>query len=247
MTSVEAGVDMFARYAEAPNRLGYCGPAEAATLRSGSRDEIARAARQFTGVWPYLRVLAEMTGIADPLDHQVVDAYWIGGGLGAQVDPREFARRLLAIVAPQAGHYWAHLTEDLVDEAAPNHCFHVLGVYPWTRLLGRTPGIPAEQGPLSILDHCRIAWATVVSTDGVTAEVSGPRLRFGDGALSLTDPVTRSVQLWPGLGDLAPGDVVAVHWDRVCDRLDPDRRDRLEAHTVRQLEVTNRRLRNRAS
>ena len=41
------------------------------------------------------------------------------------------------IIGPQAGRYWSHLTPELGHEAAANHCFHVFGVYPWTRFLGR--------------------------------------------------------------------------------------------------------------
>ena len=37
---------MFARYAYAPNALGYCGPPLGATLRDGSVDEVRRAATQ---------------------------------------------------------------------------------------------------------------------------------------------------------------------------------------------------------
>jgi hypothetical protein len=52
------GAEMFARYAHAPNALGYCGPPLGATLRDGSVDEVRRAATKFSGAWPYLRVLS---------------------------------------------------------------------------------------------------------------------------------------------------------------------------------------------
>ena len=153
---------MFARYAHAPNALGYCGPPLGATLRDGSVEEVRRAATQFSGAWPYLRVLAKMTGISDPLDYRLVESYWLGGGVGANLDAGEFFDALLAIIGPQAGQYWSHLTPDLAGEAAGNHCFHVFGVYPWTRFLGR--GL--DEQPLSVLDNCRITWGTVLSRDG---------------------------------------------------------------------------------
>ncbi|MGB8387106.1 DUF6390 family protein, partial [Mycobacterium sp.] len=65
---------MFARYAYAPNALGYCGPPLGATLRDGSVEEVRRAATRFSGAWPYLRVLSRLTGIADPLDHRLVES-----------------------------------------------------------------------------------------------------------------------------------------------------------------------------
>ena len=158
---------MFARYAHAPNALGYCGPPLGATLRDGSVEEVRRAATQFSGAWPYLRVLAKMTGISDPLDYRLVESYWLGGGVGANLDAGEFFDALLAIIGPQAGQYWSHLTPDLAREAAGNHCFHVFGVYPWTRFLGRG----MDEQPLSVLDNCRIAWGTVLSRHGDGVEV----------------------------------------------------------------------------
>ena len=60
------GAEMFARYAHAPNALGYCGPPLGATLRDGSVEDVRLAATKFSGAWPYLRVLSVLTGIADP-------------------------------------------------------------------------------------------------------------------------------------------------------------------------------------
>ena len=236
------GAEMFARYACAPNQLGYCGPHDTGLLMGASRDEIERAARQFTGAWPYLQVLSLLTGISDPLDHRVVDSYWLGGGIGAALDPHSVTTELLDIIAPQAGQYWSHLTDDLVDEAAPDHCFHVFGVYPWSRLLGTG----ADEHPLSVLDNCRISWGTVVSTDGTTAVVSAPRLRWDRLALSLSAPEDRSAEA-ASRGDIAVriGDLVALHWGQVCDRLTPEQVARLKDSTARQLEATNRRLRRR--
>ena len=58
------GAEMFARYAYAPNQLGYCGPHDSRLL-TGSREEIEKAARQFTGAWPYLEVLSRGLGVMD--------------------------------------------------------------------------------------------------------------------------------------------------------------------------------------
>jgi len=42
------------------------------------------------------------------------------------------------------------------------------------------------------------------------------------------------------VGDVAPGDVVAVHWDWACDRLDPSDLARLTRSTRRELGIANR-------
>lgn len=231
---------MFARYAYAPNALGYCGPPLAATLRDGSAAEVRAAAARFSGAWPYLCVLSALTRIADPLDRRLVESYWLGGGVGAGVDPADFHAALLDIIGPQAGRYWSHLTPDLAREAAPNHCFHVFGVYPWTRFLGR------GEHPLSVLDNCRISWGTVVSRAGDAVEVSRRALAWDGRSLTLTQPSVRVLDVWADgyspVPDVAVGDEVAVHWGRLCGRLQPGQVRALADSTDRQLEVTGWRL-----
>lgn len=236
------GAEMFARYAYAPNQLGYCGPPEAATLRGGSAEEVREVAKRFSGAWPYLQVLSRMTGIADPLDYRLVESYWLGGGVAADLDPQEFAAALLAVIGPRAGHYWSHLTADLGAEAAGNHCFHVFGVYPWSRLLGRG----MDEHPLRVLDSCRITWATVLSRDGDHVDVEARQLVWDGHEFGLSEPSERRLDIWEdgysAVPDAAVGDEVAVHWDRLCGRLSLDQVSALEDSTARQLQLTNNRL-----
>lgn len=236
------GAEMFARYAYAPNALGYCGPPLGATLRDGSVADVRAAARKFSGAWPYLRVLSRLTGIADPLDYRLVEAYWLGGGVGADVEPGRFFDELLAIIGPQAGRYWSHLTPELAHEAAGNHCFHVFGVYPWTRFLGR--GL--DEHPLSVLDSCRVTWATVVSRTGDAVEVSRQSLIWDGEALALAAPSSQLLDVWAdgysAVPDVSVGEEVAVHWGRLCGRLQPEQVVALAESTHRQLRVTNQRL-----
>jgi hypothetical protein len=233
---------MFARYAHAPNALGYCGPPLGATLRDGSVNEVRKAATKFSGAWPYLQVLAKMTGISDPLDHRLVESYWLGGGVGANLDPGEFFDALLAIIGPQAGHYWSHLTPDLAREAAGNHCFHVFGVYPWTRFLGRG----MDEQPLSVLDNCRITCGSVLSRIGGQVDVMCQGLAWDGRALTLSQSSARRLDVWAdgysAMPDVAAGDEVALHWGRLCGRLQSDQIQALAESTDRQLRLTNQRL-----
>jgi hypothetical protein len=236
---------MFARYAYAPNALGYCGPPLGAALRDGAVEEVRSAATKFSGAWPYLQVLSTMTGIADPLDYRLVESYWLGGGVGAGLDPDEFVDELLGIIGPQAGRYWSHLGPDLATEAAANHCFHVFGVYPWSRLLGLNGG-SVDEHPLSVLENCRITWGTVLSRDGDDVEVSCRRLVWDGRALDLSEPSARLLDVWAdgysAVPDVAVGDAVAIHWGRLCGRLQPEQIRVLADTTTRQLGVTNQRL-----
>lgn len=233
---------MFARFAYAPNRLGYCGPAETSALRTDSEDRVRAAARRFTGAWPYLLVMSRMTGIADPLDRRLVESYWLGGGVGAELDPAGFVRELLAVIGPAAGNYWQYLSEySLAGEAAANHCFHVFGIYPWTRFLGR-----GGDQPLRVLDCCRIGWGTVSARYGDELTVARRRLYFDGNRLFLGASEPVPVPVWEdgfsAVPAAAPGQLVALHWDRLCGPLTRAQARTLAATTARQLRVTNRRL-----
>ena len=249
------GAWIFARYAYAPNKLGFCGPAETAALaaagaaRIGSDADVRAVARRFSGAWPYLQVMAQLTGIADPLDRRIVESYWLGGGVGAQISPRDFGAHLLALIGPQAGSYWSHLNSELLGEAAGNHCFHVFGVYPWSRLLTAHGDADAEgtvNEPLRVLDNCRIRWGTVVARDSEEVELMSRRLTWDGYRLGLGEPTIERAQVSVDglsfLPDVAPGDLVALHWDWLSDRLHPSQVETLEASTLRQLEATNLRL-----
>ena len=244
-----AGQRLFARYAYAPNHLGYCGPSDSASLAElastgRTAGDVRSIASRFSGAWPYLCVLAEITGIDDPLDEEVVRAYWTGSPLLDEVDRARFWRELLdRIAAAGAGRYWAHLTPALLPEAMPTHGFHVFGVYPWTRLLAPAPA----PGPaLHVLDSCRIRWGRVTSVDGDHAVVRGRRLAWDGQALRLGEETEDSVRLTEAgrafVTDVSPGDWLAVHWDLACDRLAVDELWQLRRWTDWQLAATNLRL-----
>ncbi|MFC4945114.1 DUF6390 family protein [Pseudonocardia sp. GCM10023141] len=225
------GVEMFARYAHAPNALGFCGPASGLGTGDG---EVRAAAKRFSGAWPYLQVLARLTGTADPLDERLVEAYWLGRELG--IARTAFGAELLAVIGPQAGHYWTHLTPELLATGSPDHGFHVFGVYPWSRLLGSG----MDEQALRVLDSCRIRWGLVISCDGAGIEVSTRHLTWDGTVLGLGDPAIERIAD-PRAG-VEVGERVALHWDRFCDLLTDDQVATLEASTLRELESTNRRM-----
>ncbi len=202
--------------------------------------DVPALARGFSGAWPYQQVLAELAGIEDPLDERVVRGYWTGNELTGSVGNVRFGRALLERIGPQAGHYWGHLTDDLLAEAAPTHAFHVFGVYPWSRLLGR--GIPE---PLNVLDSCRIGWAEVVAAEPERLLVRMRHLTYDDGLLALGPPVVerigRRIAGLTFIDDVRPGENVAVHWGFACDRLTAAELAHLQHWTDWQLEAFSRR------
>jgi hypothetical protein len=64
--------------------------------------------------------------------------------------------------------------------------------------------------------------------------------------LALSEPSPRVLDVWAdgycAVPDVTVGDDVAVHWGRLCGRLQPDQLRSLADSTRRQLRVTNARL-----
>lgn len=241
------GAWVFARYAYAPNRLGYCGPTRSGQLlrygATGTIDTDLRAlAREFHGAWTYMETMAELAGLDDPLDRRIVESYWLGGDLSPDIDASLLAKALLARITRQTGHYWAHLTPETLDSAAADHCFHVFAVYPWSRLLGPDH----YEQPLHVLDNCRIRWGTVLARHGDFLIVRSRHLTWDGYRLGLSQPqsekVAHAVTGQSFLPDVVPGDRVSMHWDWTCDRLSDHQVATLRAATLYQIEATNRRL-----
>jgi Family of unknown function (DUF6390) len=213
------GAVRFARYAYPPNELGYCGPAGAqAMLAPEASAEIERRARGFEGAWVYLELLAEAGGFADPLAEEVVEAYWVGGALLDLVPAEALVDRLEHRFRGQLGGTWRSARA----HACAHHSFQVFEVYPWAGLLreGRPPG-PA----LHVLDRCRIRTGEVLAVHGERAIVRTARLGWDGAALTALDEVTETAR-WSVDGSSlidppAVGDVVALHWDWVCEVLTP--------------------------
>jgi hypothetical protein len=239
---VSAG-PLFARYAYPPNALGYCGPPDPkALVEAGSPDasaeDLTSVARRFSGVWPYLELIASSNAIADPLDTRVVEAYWVGSELLEGIP----AQSLLEAIGshPDSGLGGAaQLREAAMAGGVAHHSFHVFAVYPWLALLRSGKREPA----LSVLDRCRIRWGRIEAVEGENVIVRSRPLGFDGRELVLLD--ARSEQACgsvDGVGfvdGLAAGDLVSLHWDWVCDRLESGALAHLEHFTARSLQAVN--------
>lgn len=220
------GAILFGRYAFPPNEKGYCGPARAGELlervsEGASGPALAEVARGFAGAWPYLEHIGECLGRA-PLDVAVVSTYWLGGPALARCGGAAFARSLEERFRPRLSRQEFERLEDGVrNGGTPHHSFHVFGVYPWVGLLQGGMG----DAPLEVLDRCRIRWGRVVSLDGEVAVVRSRHLEWDGRRLHLGPRTLETAQLrrdGHGLSrPVVPGDWVSLHWDWVCDRLDP--------------------------
>ncbi len=242
-----AGATLFARYAYPPNERGYCGPPDsAAMLQYGTAGVVDRGlaelAKGFVGAWPYLELISIATGIPDPLDRRVVEAYWLGNGLLDRIDMTLFGNSLVERFRRRAGTSWGFMAEAIPEGALPHHSFHVFGVYPWVGLLGSDRG----DTPLHVLQNCRIRWGQVVAIRGDEVDVMSRPLTWDGAALGFGQPIPETVRgSFNGVG-LAPGfaigDWVSLHWGWLCDRLSRRQLTNLHHFTVLQLNIVNRRV-----
>ena len=239
-----AGPVLFARYAYPPNALGYCGPGDPSALLGTATDGtdlagLSHLASRFEGAWPYLQLLAACSGIDDPLDRRVVEAYWIGNPLLACVPEPALAMSMSDRFEHRVGRRFEALVSAVPAGGVPQHSFHVFAVYPWLGLLRAGTDAPA----MEVLDRCRIRWGTVESVVGDSVVVTSRPLVF-DGshlALGAERPEVARCSI-EGIGfvtDLVPGDVVSLHWDWVCDRLSASGLGWLRYSTGRNLAAVN--------
>lgn len=240
------GPVLFGRYAFGPNRLGYCGPDEAEALlalaASGTDDgELRNLARGFEGAFPYLQLIAAANEIRDPLERDVVEAYWLGNGLTAAVRQRQLHRSVEERFRSRlATSDWRWLEAAVEVGARPVHAFHVLDVFPRVGLLRGE----AVHDVLATIDSCRIRWGRVEAVIGEQLIVSAVSLEQVDGKLRLASPRIETVSRWlDGTGfvdDIQPGEMVAIHWSWACDRLSSGQLHNLVAWTRLALWVANR-------
>lgn len=231
---MNSGALAFARFAWPPNLLGYCGPPGLAlfeALAAGASDGAIAAAPRFEGAWPYLEVIAASTGIGDPLDRRVVEAYWIGNELLRSVEPARLGDDLADRFRNRTGSGWERVARTVGAGAIAHHAFHVFVVYPWAGLLRTGPAEPA----MEVLERCSIRPGTVAGLEGDRALVSVRTLTWDGVAFGEGEEVDQWFRLGAdGIRVTLPsiGERVAVHWDWVCDRLDRMRERRLVKWTA---------------
>jgi hypothetical protein len=233
------GLRLFARFAFMPNHLGYCGAdvnAEImAYLRHDAADDgLRRHLRTFTGAYPYLQLIAESNGIADPFDARVVEAYWIGNDLLERVDWRLYARHLHERFR---GRVKAGTLDLLVGKppagARAHHSFHVFDV-------SFRAGLPHGD---AALDLCRIGWGTITAVEPGAFAVSYRPIVTAAGRLAFGEPQTQRVLRTLGeethLDGAGIGATLAFHWRWACMVLRPSQVAALERYTAGMMALAN--------
>jgi hypothetical protein len=239
------GPVLFARYAFPPNSHGFCGPADHGGFFefgvAGVDDGGLRAmAQQFAGAWPYLELIAGATGLSDPLDRRVVEAYWIGSPRLDRVGTRPVGNSMEDRFRHLTGAQFSSIAEGVLAGGVPHHSFAVFCIYPYTGLL--TDGRKAPHA-LTVLDRCRIRWGRVLAVQGDQVVVESQPLTWDGRSLRLgpsaTESVVQSVDGVGMVGTVEPGNWVSLHWEWVCDRLTEGQVGRLRRYTEHHLAIVN--------
>ncbi len=237
-----SGIPLGARFSLATNRLRYCGPEDAepllyrAIVRGRNLSAAGDALRKFEALEPYLAAIADKHG-RDPLDRDVVEAYWIGNELLDDFTRRDFVRileRLGRRGLPPA--VVRRLKDHLPERPMPHHAFHVTFV-----------GVGAVTGKVETtlvnMERCRPSWGFVVGLGESMLELEKPSLILDRGRFRIGENERTSVgydpKLMPGI---RPGDAVALHWDVPVVSLDASQLARLQAYTQRSLEASSEAL-----
>lgn len=239
--ATRAGMVRFIHYGFMPNRLGYCGPDQNNLLFqygvAGEADPgLPPVLTKFLGPLPYLRTIASAAGISDIFDDRVVEAYWIGNSLLDHVNARELDSTLRARFGRELSPKLMEMVAGKVPQGArPHHSFHVFDVW---RQVGRLEG-----NVLATMDNCRISWGRVTSVDGPNVRVDRQPLEMREGKLALGVVRPTSTQrLVEGKGfvhELAPGDLVSLHWGWVCEKISAQQALALEHFTGQHLALAN--------
>jgi hypothetical protein len=243
-----------ARYAFAPNKLKYCGPADknfqlfsyiAEDIEDQGLNELLG---DFAVMYPYLKLIAEENGIGDSFDERVVEAYWIGNELLEGVSLKSFWEHLMAGQRLKERFREKDLkwiVGKVPAGAKVHHSFHVFNV--WNRT-----GHEAKPHTVKTMDSCRISAGEILQKDqfsktnfqkNAKLQVKTDRLVYRDGKLGLERKVIKEVS-WR-LGDksfvksLQPGDWVTIHWGWVCEKVTRRQVKNLEKYTKWHLKLAN--------
>ncbi|MCH6468586.1 DUF6390 family protein [Sinomonas terrae] len=247
------GAQLFVRYAYPPNARGSCGPPDSDALlqygQSGVTDSgLRELAKGFAGAWPYLELIATATGIRDPLDHRVVEAYWVGNRLLDRVGVTNIGNSMEERFRARTGLQFPHLIEGVLAGGVPHHSFHVFEIYPW---LGLLQDDRRSTTALEVLDRCSIRWGEVLAVTGDEVVVRSRTLAWDGSVLAVGPDVVETAKYAVAgtafVSDLTVGDVVSLHWDWVCDRLTTAQLAQLRHFTARHLEIANSGLDHRGA
>lgn len=160
-----SGINLFLKYAYAPNIRGFCGQRDVEIFHEGLRStdasgvtEIDQALQSFTGAVPYLQLIAGANNIRDPFNERVVEAYWIGNNLLKRVSVAKLYNHVRDRFKPLVNSNTIDLIAGQAAKGAkPHHAYHVFDAFSKT---GGFERLGLSDIALNRIEECRIGWGT---------------------------------------------------------------------------------------
>ncbi|MFA6105659.1 MAG: DUF6390 family protein [Patescibacteria group bacterium] len=238
------GILRCSRYAFGPNRLHYCGPDAnselLAYIKEGATDPgLEKILSAFNTLYPYLELIAHASGIKDPFDERVVEAYWIGNELLDKVERQALYRNLVEeheLKKKNGLKSFSKLENKIRLHAVPHHSFHVFNVWKGT-------GNMSTEYNLESLDSCRISWGKVLEVSGPTITVeSEPLIQIGDKYIlgkAEKKKLTRKLESTEEIEQLKIGDILTFHWSVPCEVISEKQASILKKYTLQNIGFLN--------
>ena len=234
------------KYAFGPNRLHYCGPdasAEvAAHIREGVSDPgLQSLLKRFETLYPYLLHIAGESGIRDPFDPRVVEAYWLGNDLLGHIEKGHFYRHLKDGLSMKkkigAEAFESGIAEKIRRGGLPHHSFHVLNVW-------KGMGEKMLEGIHDVAE-CLVSVGKVMEIAGPWITVEADRLTFDGKRLTFAQETRKLPRPFDATEEwdmLSSGDFVSFHWGVICETLSPIQAARVKRYTEKSIQLANERF-----
>ena len=249
---IPSGAVFSARHSYMPNSLGYCGPDRndilfEAALKTRSSNELVETLREFKAAYPYQRFIAEASGIHDPFDYGVAEAYWIGNSLLDKIAPDAFYAHLRERFSKKFPvEHVKRFFESQPYASFPHHALHVFNAFSG---MGTVPdSIASGQGSESerarFMDQCKISWGRIMGIEDQELIVQYEPVTFNKGHLLLGQPKVKRIdrqRAGRGFVDEARlGDWVSFHWGFAASVLSERQVTSLRKYTLRAMQMANK-------
>jgi len=213
------GLELAALFSSAPNALGLCGPSG---FDTSDKKRLLSQMKKFRAPYAYLSLIAKANN-RKPFDYGVVEAFWLGNDLLANV-PRAAVARMIKSKFTGNGRLSKSrakiLADNLPEQVYPHHSFHVF-------YIGSISGY--LEGKKKELDLCRVSWGNVTRVGKGKLAVCSKPVKFENGSAVFGK---RQAASWATDGGrFAAGGIACSHWGRAIIPITAHQKGNLEKFT----------------
>ena len=239
---MSSGLKIAAYYSLPSFSLGFCGPQDKTSRKTlynfavgkpVSENSVREIFKTFEAAYSYYKLIASKNNITDPLDKQIVKAFWVGNSLLEKVTGNDLKKMILTEFTKPG-----LLSQEEVSKkvkkiplaAKPHHSFHVL-------FLGSVTKRVSLEGVM--LDLCRIGWGRVKKVTSNKLQVTSKPLILGE-KMKLGEETQREIG-WNEkiVPKVKIGDWVSFHWAQACEVLTREDIKNLEFYTQETIDLIN--------